>query len=131
MPEPIQIHAAVHCWERQKFPTILMCNPGIERKAAQSGPRRRSIILGHIGTNYPEEEWTQVYTDGSAIEATRNGDGGVHINYSAEEAHISVVAGRHATNIGAESIALNTAATEILGNLNKTHTKVVFFSNAL
>ena len=57
--------------------------------------------------------------------------GGVYINYRAEETHISVVAGGYTTNIGAESIALNTAATELLGNLNKTHTKVVFFSDAL
>ena len=71
MPEPIQTHAAVPCWERQQFSTILMCNPGIERKAAQSGQGRRSMTLEHTGANYPEEGWTQVYTDGSAIESTR------------------------------------------------------------
>ena len=35
------------------------------------------------------------------------------------------------TNFKAEAMALNTAATEILGNLGKIHKKVVFFSDAL
>ena len=42
--------------------------------------------------------------------------------------HILVVARRYATNSKAEVMALNTAATEILANLDK---KVVFFSDAL
>ena len=50
--------------------------------------------MKHISANYPEEEWTQVCTDGSAIEATRDGSGGVYIKYTAEEAHISMAAGR-------------------------------------
>ena len=38
-----------------------------------------------------------------------------------------MAARRHATNFGAEAMALNTAATEILANLDKTHKTVVFF----
>ena len=34
-------------------------------------------------------------------------------------------------NFRTEAMALNTAASEILGNLDKTHKKVVFFSDAL
>ena len=77
------------------------------------------------------QEWTQVYIDGSATEATRDGGRGVYIQYKAEEAHISVGAGRYAKNFKAEAMALNTAATEILSNLDKIHKKVVFFSDAL
>ena len=124
MPEPIQTHVAVTCWERKKFPTIFTRTPGIERKAAKSDSERRSITLEHISANYPEEEWTQVYTDGSAIEATRDGDGGVYIKYRAEEAHISVAAGKYATNFKAEAIALNTAATEILPKLGRPTRKL-------
>ena len=131
MPEPSQTQAAVPCWERQMFPVILTRIPGIERKAAQSDPETRSITLEHISANYPEEEWTHVCTDGSAIEATRDEGGGVYIKYRAEEAQISVAAGRYATNFRAEAMALNTTATEILANLDKTHKKVVFFSDAL
>ena len=71
-----------------------------------------------------------MYTDGSAIEATRDGGGGVYIRYRAEEAHISVAAGWYTKNFKAEAIAPNTAATEILVNLNKTQKKV-FFSGSL
>ena len=131
MPEPIPTHAAVPCWERLKFPTILTHIPGIKRKAAQSDPKRKSITMEQISANYPEEEWTQVYTDGSAIEATRNKGRGVYIKYRAEEVHISVAAGRYTTNFRAEAMAPNTAATKILANLDKTHKKVVFFSYAL
>ena len=42
------------------------------------------------------------------------GGGGITSN-------IAVAAGRHAMNFKAEVIALNTAATEILANLDKTH----------
>ena len=82
-----------------------------------------------LSANYPEEEWTQVDTGGSAIEATRNGGGGVYIKYRAE-AHISVVAGRCATNFRTKAMALSTAASEILADLDKTHKKV-FSSDAL
>ena len=60
-------------------------------------------------------------------------DGGreVYIKCRAEEALISVAAGRCATNFKAEAMALNTAATEMLSNLDKTHKKIVFFSDAL
>ena len=111
-------HAVVPCWERQKFLIILKRTPGIERKAAQSDPGSRPIALERISANYPEEEWTQVCTDGSAIEATR--DGG---RWVLEEAHISVAAGRYATNFKADAMVLNTAATEILANLDKTTRK--------
>ena len=84
--------------KRQKFPTIFTRIPRIEKKEARSGPDRRFITLEHINANYPKDEWTQVYTDGSAIEATRNGCGWVYIKYRAEEAHISVAAGRYAMN---------------------------------
>ena len=72
MQEPIQTHTAVPFWERQKFPTIFTRIPGIERKAAQSDPERKPITLEHNSANH--SEWTHVYTDGSAIEATRDGD---------------------------------------------------------
>ena len=56
---------------------------------------------------------------------------GVYIIYRAEEAYISVAAGRFTTNFKAEAKALNAAATEILANLDKTHKKTAFFSDAL
>ena len=48
-------------------------------------------------------------------------------NYRAEKAHISVAAGRYATNFRAEAMALNAAATKTLANLDKTYKKIVFF----
>ena len=86
--------------------------------------------MEHISASYPEEEWTQVCTNGSATEATRDGCGDIYIKYKAEEAHLSVAAGWYATNYKAEAMALNTAAAEIVSNLDKTR-KCVFFSDDL
>ena len=38
MSDPIPKHAAVPCWERQKFPIFFTCIRSIERKATQSDP---------------------------------------------------------------------------------------------
>ena len=75
MPRPIPIHAAIPCWERQKFPTIRTCIPSIEIKVAQTDPAGRPITLEHNSVSYPQEEWTEVYTEGSAIVATRDEGG--------------------------------------------------------
>ena len=83
--------------------------------------------MGHISANYPDEERTQVYTDGSATEAIKDGGGGSTSNQKCT----SCGSWEYATNCRAEAMALNTAATEILANLDKTHKKVVFFSDAL
>ena len=128
MPEPIQTHAAVPCSERQKFPAILTSIQGIDRKAAQSNPERRSITVRHISANCPEEEWTQVHIHASAIEATRDGGGGFYIKYRAEEARNMAAARRYATKFRAEAMVRNTAATEILANLAKTHPWKLFSS---
>ena len=88
--------------------------------------------MEHISANYPEEEWTQVYTDGSAFEATRDGGGGVYIKYKAEEAHILVGAVRYVTNFKAEAMALNTAATEDTNQPGQApQESCFFFSDAL
>ena len=131
MPEPNQTDAAVPCWEMQKFPTILTYISSIERKAAQSDPAKRSITQEHISAHYQNEEWTQVYTDGFFIEATRDWGAGVYIKYNTEKTCIVVAAGRYVTYFNVEAMALNTAATKIQDNLDKTHNKAVFFSDAL
>ena len=131
MADLIQIHTAVPCWKRQKFPTIPTYIPGIDRKAAQSDPVRRFITLEHKRANCPVKEWTQVYIDGSAIDATRDSGAEVYTKYRAEEAHISVAAGRYSTNFKAEAMTMNITATEIIANLDKTHKEVVFFSDAV
>ena len=38
------------------------------------------IFLEMLQNQYPQETWTRIYTDGSAIEATRNGGAGVLIH---------------------------------------------------
>ena len=72
-----------------------------------------------MNANYPEEEWTHVYTDGSTIEATRDGGGGVYTKYRAEESFISVASEKYVTNFTVEAMALNTAATEIQSTLTR------------
>ena len=118
-------------WERHKLPTITKTIPGIISKDSQSDIARRSLTLDYIHTNFPENEWTHAFTDGSATEATRDGGGGVYIKFREEELHISIPTGKYSTNFRAEATALKTAATEIRKNIHKGHRKVAIFSDAL
>ena len=36
------------------------------------------MTLEYVNTKYPEDQWTHAYTDGSAANATRDGDGVVY-----------------------------------------------------
>ena len=130
MPEPIQTHASAPCWESQKFPNMFTRIPSIEKTAAHQILREHSLpwsIL--VPTTQRRSEHRSTLMDlslklpGMEVE-------GVYIKYRAEKAHISVTARRYATNIKAEVMTLTTAATQILANLDKTHKKVVFFSDA-
>jgi ribonuclease HI len=130
-PKPLQSYTAVPTWERSTFPTIQKTVPGIGNKGTQSTTAQKALTLAHIHSSYPEEEWSHVYTDGSATEATRNGGGGIFIKYKEEEARISIPTGKYSTNYKAEAVSIQTAATHLQENLHKTHKKIAIFSDAL
>ena len=75
----IPTHSAFPAWQREQFPNIKDHIPGINQKDSQSYLERMTTSLEYIYETYPKEEWTHVYTDGSAEEATRNGGGGIFL----------------------------------------------------
>ena len=68
-----------------------------------------------INTNYPSQLWIRVYTDGSADEAVRNGDGGVLIDWlDGTKVENSIPPGRHSTNYKAEAVVAIEEAVALL-----------------
>ena len=53
-----------------------MCTevPGVADRGCQPEPERKSLTLEYVDIKYPEDQWTHAYTDGSAAEATRDGE---------------------------------------------------------
>ena len=88
------------------------------------------MTLEYINIKYPEDQWTNAYTDGSAVEA-RDGGGGVYIKYNDGIAQITIATGKYSTNFKAEDEALKRAAIEIRNNLPRTKPNVVIFMDAL
>ena len=86
------------------------------------------MALDYIHSNFPENQWTHAYTDGSAVEAEWGGGGGVYIKYQEETANTT---GRISTNFNAEAEALKAAALDINQNLGRVKPKVVIFTDAL
>ena len=68
-------------WNRSYLPTICTSIPGIGKKGQQSDLQRKQLALNYIHSKYPEDQWTHAYTDGSAVEAVRDGGAGVYIKY--------------------------------------------------
>ena len=60
-----------------------------------------------IHNDYPQENWTHIYTDGSAEKAVENG-AGRHPDGSTDS--YTVPTGKHSTNFKAESCAILHAA---------------------
>ena len=98
IPKPIAQANVLPPWERSCLPKICTSIPGIRRKGQQSDLQRKHLALDYIHSNFPENQWTHAYTDGSAVEAVREGGGGVYIKYQEETANIRVPTGRISTN---------------------------------
>lgn len=131
IPEPIQQIASVPLWNRQTFPKISTTIPGIATKGMQPGHVRKDTTLDYIESHYAEEEWTHVYTDGSAAEATRDGGAGIYIRYLDREAEHSIATGKYSTNFKAEAKAIQKAAEELLQNTDQIKRNVVILTDAL
>ena len=129
---PIPVSTALPSWKREHFPEIRHTVPGILQKELQTEAERKALTLSYIRDTYPEEEWTHVYTDGSAEEATRNGGGGILICQKDRTfTRISIATGKLSTNYKAEAEALKTAASAVMQSREKVHNNVVIFSDAL
>ena len=129
-PEPLLQASSLPPWKDHtiKIKTEI---PGIESKNTQPEHVRKTVALDYLQNTYNQEIWTEVYTDGSATEATRDGGAGVYIKYNEREARHSYAAGRYSSNYRAEAVAMAKAADELSSNAHEIRPNVVFLTDAL
>ena len=110
---------------------IVYCNvSGMGNKDEQSESVKRALALEQIQNNYPQESWTQVYTDGSAEQAVKNGGAGIYIKFPGrKEARLAIPTGHFSTNYKAEAEAI-TQGAQFVKQSPHTSSKIVFLSDA-
>ena len=60
---------------------------------------RKLITLEDLRQYYPKETWTYIFTDGSAEDATCNGEAGVYVKYpDGTDDRLSFASGQYSTN---------------------------------
>ena len=130
-PTEIPLYLDNPAWMVTNRPQIHCSVPGVGIKDSQINAERKFYTMEHICHNYPQENWTQVYTDGSAEQAVKKGGAGIYIRYpGGREEKISLATGIHSTNFKAEAVAIQTGATHIEKS-PYTSNNVVFLSDAL
>ena len=88
--------------------------PGITGKKDQISAAQRAFALEYLEQEYPTDTWVHVYTDGSAVDATRNGGSGVFIQKPDQQTvSISLPVESTCTNFRAEVKAITTAANHL------------------
>ena len=105
--------------------------PGISTKSSDSETSLKTLILAELDKSYPATAWTQVFTDGSAVYATRNGGCGIYIRQpNKPPITIAILGGYLCSNYRAEAQALLTA-TETVTQLETKPKKVVLRTDSL
>ena len=130
IPEPLPQASTIPPWQELSL-NIITTIPGIENKDTQPQHVRKCIASDYIESYYNAESWTEVYTDGSATEATKDGGAGVFIKYTEGEAKLSYATGKYSTNYKAETMAMKNAAEELCRNSNKIKPNTVILTDAL
>lgn len=103
--------------------------PGIAGKNLQTPIQQKSLTLEMIDASYHHTEWTQVFTDGSADGAVKNGGAGVFIKHmDGKHSTRSFPTGKISTNFRAESTAL-LHAIKIFSQAPDPPSKIVFFTD--
>ena len=104
--------------------------PHIKPKNSQSGTTRRALAMEYIESNFPEDTWIRIYTDGSSENATHNGGAGILIQCPTEnEERISLPAGAFATQFKAEVTAIQEATLIMQEKYTDQH--IVILTDAL
>ena len=105
--------------------------PGITTKENQSEAVLRALALEEIDKHYPAASWTHIYTDGSAENATRNGECGAYIKRPGKPPFSVTAPGRILrSNYRAEVLALLNA-TEPIVSWEEKPKKAVFLTDSL
>ena len=118
-------------WRTGQYPSVNCSIPGVHNKGDQSDIEMKYYTIDHINTQYPQDKWTRVYTDGSAERAVKNGVAGIYIKYpNGHNEKIAEATGVYSTNYKAEVLAIQMAATHVI-NSPCTSQNVVFLSDAM
>ena len=105
--------------------------PVISTKSSDSEAFLKTLTLAELDKIYPVTAWTQVFTDGSAENATRNGGCGIYIRQpNKPPITIAIPGGDLCSNYRAETQALLTA-TETITQLATRPKKVVLLTDCL
>ena len=103
--------------------------PNISEKKSHSPAELKNLTQEHLNNCYPLNTWTQVFTDGSAENAVKNGGGGIFIKYpSGNKSNISIATGNNSTNFRAEACAILNAAKH-LNSIDEIPTQTVILSD--
>ena len=111
--------------------SIPMCTevPGVLRKDDQPPVVQKTLTLDMIDQHYNEKEWTQVYTDGSAEEAVKNGGAGIFIKLTdGKLIPRAFPTGKFSSNYRAETMAL-LSAVQFFSKSSNPPPKIVFFTD--
>jgi len=110
--------------------TINTAVPGLS-PATRDETAKLALTQAMIDDQYPSENWTRVYTDGSATAAIKDGGAGVFITHiSGRSESISLPTGKHCTNYRAEVEAILQATSSIEESCENC-SNVVIFTDAL
>ena len=91
----------------------------------------RLLLIAELDKSYPATAWTQVFTDGSAENAKRNGGYGIYIRQPNKyPINIAIPGGDMCSNYKAEAHALLTT-TETVTQLETRPKKVVLLTDSL
>ena len=116
---------------RKSFPEVRTEVPGLTAKETQSPQLQKALTLELIQDRYPISTWTQVYTDGSAENAVRNGGSGIYIRHPDKTTtSLSMPTGDLSSNYRAEVHAL-TAATKHLLQESCSQQHIVLLTDSL
>ena len=105
--------------------------PGVSSKSSNSEASLKTLTLADLDKSYPATAWTQVFTDGSAENATRNRGCGIY-SRQPDKPSITIAkpGGDMCSNYRAEAQALLTA-TETVTGLETRPKKVVLLTDSL
>ena len=121
-------------WEETSIAKMTICTkiPHLSSSGTVADSIRCNEARAHCEDMYPQESWTQAYTDGSATKAVADGGAGIYILYpDGTVATESVPTGTHCSNYKAEVQALLTASRMVKNTSRRECKQVVFLTDAL
>ena len=102
---------------------------GISTKSSDSEASLKTLTLAELDKSYPATAWTQVFTDGSAENATRNGGCGIR-HPNKPPITIAISGGDLCSNYRAEAQAL-LIATETANQMETIPKKAMLLTDSL